>query len=238
MKKFICILFCSILFHTSCFAFNDINVADLKVTIDDLVSFGIISGYEDGSFRPDNNITRAEFSKMIVCATGYNYFECKIDSSFVDVNHSHWSKDYIYISKRLGIVNGISDTTFEPESNITYEQAIKMIICSLGYGELAIEKGGYPNGYMQVAFDLGILEGLDFVQVNFATRKDIALIINKALDIKYNYMYEFENKIYIDESPLTLREMHNMRISNVFVNDELEQEGNDEYTDLDENAVG
>lgn len=234
MKKFICVFICLILFQTSCFAFNDINDEDLNAAIDNLVSFGIINGYEDDTFKPDNNITRAEFSKMVVCATGYNYFVCEIDNSFADVDSSYWGKDYIYIAKKLGIVNGTSDTAFEPETNVTYEQAIKMVVCALGYGETAMEKGEYPIGYIQVAEELGILNGIDFVQTDFATRKNIALIIDKALDVQYNEMYEYDNEIIVEKASITLREMHNMRLSNNFIEDE-------DYGNVDsdeENAVG
>lgn len=237
MRKFIFILCCLALFQTNCFAFDDITDVDLNTAIDDLISFGIISGYEDGSFQPDKNITRAEFSKMAVCAMGYNYFECEIDDSFTDVGLSYWGKDYIYISKKLGIVHGTTETTFEPEKNITYEQAIKMLICSLGYGEVATKQGGYPTGYMQVAKDLGLLNGIDFIPTNFATRKNIALIIDKALDVQYNEMYEYENKIIIEKALFSLREMHNMRLSNDFIEDEGYSNDSVEMAS-DNNSVG
>lgn len=218
MKKIIMALLCSVFVTTQCFAYNDVS-NDLNNVIMELSEFGIINGYEDGTFRPDNNITRAEFSKMIICATGYNYFENEDNGEFVDVPNSHWGNEFIYVAKKFGIVNGTTSSTFEPESNITYEQAIKMIVCSLGYGNEALDKGGYPSGYIQVANDLGITQDINFVQTDIATRKNIALIIDRALDIKYNYMYEFEGEIHVENSPLTLREQHKMRLEKVNYND-------------------
>ncbi len=226
MKKIIALLCCLSILTSTCFAFSDIENKSHSELISELVNYGIINGYDDGTFKPQENITRAEFAKMIICATGYNYTEYEIYEDFVDVSNSHWAKDYIYVSKKLGIVNGTSSTTFEPESNITYEQAIKMIVCSLGFGDDAINQGGYPNGYINVANKLGITSGLSFVQTDVATRLDIALMISNILDIKYNYFYEDEGQIMLGESVITLREMHNMRISNtedVFSTDDIDE---------------
>ena len=226
MKKIIALLCCLSILTSTCFAFSDIENKSHSELISELVNYGIINGYDDGTFKPQENITRAEFAKMIICATGYNYTEYEIYEDFVDVSNSHWAKDYIYVSKKLGIVNGTSSTTFEPESNITYEQAIKMIVCSLGFGDDAINQGGYPNGYINVANKLGITSGLSFVQTDVATRLDIALMISNILDIRYNYFYEDEGQIMLEESVITLREMHNMRISNtedVFLTDDIDE---------------
>lgn len=226
MKKIIALLCCLSILTSTCFAFSDIENKSHSELISELVNYGIINGYDDGTFKPQENITRAEFAKMIICATGYNYTEYEIYEDFADVSNSHWAKDYIYVSKKLGIVNGTSSTTFEPESNITYEQAIKMIVCSLGFGDDAINQGGYPNGYINVANKLGITSGLSFVQTDVATRLDIALMISNILDIKYNYFYEDEGQIMLEESVITLREMHNMRISNtedVFSTDDIDE---------------
>lgn len=205
---------CSLIFANTCFAFSDIEDPTKAAMIDNLVNYDIISGYSDGSFKPNASITRAEFAKMIICATGYNFTQFDITENFTDVSEEHWAKDYIYISQKLGIVNGTTPTTFDPENNITYEEAIKMIVCSLGFKEAADNQGGYPQGYMEVANQLKITDGLSFIQTNPTTRMDIAQMINQALDITYNYFYESENQIIMEESPITLREMHNIRTTN------------------------
>lgn len=214
MKKIIALLCCLFILTNTCFAFSDIENIAFSKLISELVNYGIINGYDDGTFKPEESITRAEFAKMIICATGYNYNEYDFFGDFADVSDSHWAKDYIYVSKKLGIVNGTSSTTFEPESNITYEQAIKIIVCSLGFGDDAINQGGYPDGYINIADKLGITSGISFTQTDIATRLNIALMISNILDIKYKYFYEDEGQIMLEESVITLREMHNMRISN------------------------
>ncbi len=190
MRKIISICTFIILFTTfsiNCFAFTDIENPYLEKQLSDLSALNIINGYEDGTFKPQKNITRAEFSKIIMEAIINNdIFD--IVNEFNDVTQEHWAYNYIYKAKYLGIVNGVSNISFEPNSNITYEQAIKMIVCALGYGEEALQKGGWPNGYMKQAENLGILKDISFKQNNFATRENIAKIVRNALDIPFYYL--------------------------------------------------
>ena len=116
-------------------------------------------------------------------------------SEFNDVTSEHWAYNYIYKAKYLGIVNGTSDITFEPESNVTYEQAIKMIVCAIGYGEESLREGGWPNGYIIQANKLGILENIEFKQNDFATRENIAKIVRNSLDVPFYYLKATDNRI-------------------------------------------
>lgn len=213
-KISLCLLF-SFLLSFNSYAFSDIYNETESSVINKLVNFGIINGYTDGTFKPENNITRAEFSKLIIFATGYNYTEYEISDDFIDVTDSHWAKDYIYISKKLGIVNGTSDTTFEPEGNITYEEAIKMIVCALGCSNEANIQGGYPDGYISVAKNLNITDDILFIQTDTATRINIVKMINNMLNTEYYYFYENNGDIIMEKSVLTLEQIHNMRLRNM-----------------------
>ena len=83
---------------------------------------GIISGYEDGSFRSGNAITRAEFAKLIVSA-----FDIKAKtSSFSDVSVSDWYYPYVSVAAGSGIVNGY-DGRFNPNAQISREDAAVII---------------------------------------------------------------------------------------------------------------
>ncbi len=175
-------------------AFPDVTDDELQTIIKELSGYGIINGYEDGSFRPFNNITRAEFSKMICTAVKFNTTG-KADNNFEDVDSSHWAYNYIYTAKRLGIINGISLTAFAPEENITYEQTIKMIVAALGYNTEAIQKGGYPNGYIEIAEELGILYGLNYVNEDYATRANVAKMISAAMNVPFYELTENEGVV-------------------------------------------
>lgn len=208
MKKIICfmLVLSSIIFGICASAFSDVD-AESKEMIEYLTAYSIINGYEDGTFKPDNTITRAEFATIIVKAAMYDFI-IPDENVFLDVEESHWAKTYISISQKLGIVNGTTETTFEPEANITNEQAVKMIVAALGYGEEANQKGGYPGGYMAVAQELGLTNGLALDGEAFATRRDVAKMIYNALFCKFYFLYEGENGIERSEAEQTLDELH------------------------------
>jgi len=91
----------------------------------------IVEGYEDGTFKPENLINRAEFSKIVInfSLTADNIYG---ENCFPDVR-TEWFAKYICTAKRLGIVEGYDDGLFHPKDNITLTQAGKIIIESLDY---------------------------------------------------------------------------------------------------------
>ena len=99
----------------------------------------IISGYEDGTFLPSKSVSRAEMAKMIAVALGIDTDgEEDSVSSFADVAADHWALLYIEACVEAGILNGMTETTFEPGSSVTRAQAAKIISCALAY----VENGG------------------------------------------------------------------------------------------------
>ena len=209
MKKivvwFLVFLFC---FHLGVFGFDDISDETMQSSVDTLAEFQIINGYEDGTFKPDKNITRAEFSKIIINTIAYYSELYNAERVFDDVPDDYWATEYICKARQLSIINGTTATTFEPGANITYEQAIKMIVVGLGYDTEAKEKGGYPGGYIQVANELGILSGVDFENTDMAARGNIALIIRKALDVPYYNFFIKEDGVVWTKAEGTLYKYH------------------------------
>lgn len=189
------------------FAFSDVREQELQDSIAALSRFDIINGYEDGSFKPKANITRAEFVK-IICKTFLLETTGTIGDEFLDVSEDHWARDYIYTAKRMGIINGTSSTTFNPDDNITYEQAIKMVVASMGYNEEAEEKGGYPDGYIMVADELVLLNKFDYAPNEFATRENIAFMIESTLYAPFYFLSEADGMIVREEATDTLYKIH------------------------------
>lgn len=95
-----------------------------ETSIKQMVSLGAISGYSDGSFKPANNITRAEFTTVLVKAFK---LEAKNGKVYTDTSN-HWAKDYITTAAANNIVNGYNDTRFGPDDFITREQMAVMIV--------------------------------------------------------------------------------------------------------------
>lgn len=99
-----------------------------EISIMSLIENKIISGYPDGTFRPDNQITRAEFAVIIVKAFK---LENKTGKIFNDTAN-HWAKDQIATAQAYGIVGGYNETTFGPNDPITREQMAVMIVKAAG----------------------------------------------------------------------------------------------------------
>lgn len=179
--------FCLSLVSVSAFAFTDIESGSLSDTIEELQEYGIINGYPDGEFKPEDNITRAAFAKIIVFMMGITPEE-EYTCSFEDTQ-GHWAKGFIEEAKDAGIINGTSSTTFAPEGYVTYEQIAKMTVCAVGYQDEAVENGGYPNGYIRMAEDLGILKDVDYtMQSDNATRANVAKIIGNTISVDIQYI--------------------------------------------------
>lgn len=165
-------------------AFKDINASSKYYNAASrLNELNIISGDPDGMFNPNNNVTRAEMAKIICLADGLSPAKTsQTNTTFADVPQSYWAAGYIAAANNLGFINGNSDGTFLPANNVTYEQALKMIMSLLGYAPVAEELGGYPPGYLKLANDLKITNEVSGDLEQPMTRGEIALLINNALD--------------------------------------------------------
>ena len=101
--------------------------------IEACVEAGIINGYEDGTFKPEQYVTRVELAKMIAVAEQLSLDAA--ESSFSDVSADHWGLQYIEACVEVGIVNGYTDGTFLPANNVTRAEAAAMIARALGLAE-------------------------------------------------------------------------------------------------------
>ncbi len=176
----------------SCFTafaadFSDVEAtASYKNAIDELVALEVVNGYEDGTFKPEAEITRAEVTKMVVAAMGPSYTaaaESSVGTSeFSDVK-GHWAAGYISVGVAQKFINGMGDGTFAPDANVTYAQIVKMLVAALGYESAANIAGGYPNGYIQTANQIGVTDGVAGVSADTnVTRAQVAQLISNALD--------------------------------------------------------
>ena len=106
-----------------------------KAAVDTMTALGVIGGYDDGSFRPEGNVTRGQMAKMIAVAlnggkdpkTGM-----PTTPTFTDTAN-HWAAEYIEYCANLGIIDGRGNGIFDPEGNVTGQEAAKMMLVALGY---------------------------------------------------------------------------------------------------------
>ena len=186
--------------YLSLLTYSDTDNSSYKSAIDELSQLGIINGFEDGTFKPQDNVTRAQAATMFATALGYSdtkYQNIATDKAvFSDFLMSHWAYKYAdYVMKSADIssgetnciLSGFEDGTFRPDNNVTIIQLLKMAICSLGedgYMAEAVENGGYPNGYNTVAEKYGFSKGIAVDAINQpATREQTAQIISNTINM-------------------------------------------------------
>jgi hypothetical protein len=90
----------------------------------------VISGYADGTFQPNANITRAQLSKMIVTAKAWTLVN-PATPSFSDVPTSNWAYPFVETAKAQGVIAGYSNGTFGPNNPATRAQLSKMLYTAL-----------------------------------------------------------------------------------------------------------
>jgi len=149
-----------------------------------LGALGLMIG-DEGGFRPNDSITRAEFATVVVRALGLEA-AAKFSTSptkFTDVTEAHqWAWGYINVATEQGVIIGYGDGKFGPMDPVTYEQAITMLVRALGYEPAVV--GGYPAGYLAKAAELDITDGVKVVAGAGAPRGAVAQMLDNSLEVK------------------------------------------------------
>ena len=155
-------------------------------------AIGLFDGYEDGSFGPENVVTRAEMAVIITTmlyGAGVNVNQFAETSVFTDV--PAWAEGYVNLCSSLGIVAGVGDGKFDPNATVTTAQAVLMLCRALGYFQSAADFG---SDWMLAATAkgtaLGLYGDLKLTANAGLTRDNVAeLVFNaltKAVPVQYN----------------------------------------------------
>ncbi len=119
--------------------------------INELVGQGILKGYEDGNFMPDQDVTRAEAVKIALLGLGIST-EGAADLpplQFSDVSSTDWFYDYLKIAVKKGIVKGYDDGTYKPSQTVNRAEAVKLVLVASGIAAVpAVE-----NAFVDTPFD-------------------------------------------------------------------------------------
>ena len=185
------------------------DIADTKYAeaAELLGALGIMVGdAESGAFRPDDAILRSEMAKVAVYSIG---LEDIVKSSngttkFPDVPSDHWATGAINVADQQGLVIGDSEGTFRPDDNVTFEEAVTIIVRALGYDPAAQDKGGYPSGYMSIASQKQLLKGIDAVSAQPAKRGDIAQLVFNAMTVNMMEQVGYGSTVSYQEVDKTL----------------------------------
>lgn len=174
--------------------FSDVADSQYKNAIESLAADGVIEGYEDGTYRPDQKINRAEFTKIVIASNPLfdsgEISDCEKNYTvtnwgyvyFPDVVREQWYTPYICTAKIKGVVKGYDDGNYKPAQNIAYSEALKIIYETYEDAGDATQTENWYAPYLGDAkankIDLGISPAKEI------TRGEMAQLISNFLDKK------------------------------------------------------
>ena len=171
--------------------YSDLNpLADYYQPVIELANRNIATGYSDGTFRPNQAITREDAAKMLALAIDVNIANPK-NPGFKDVNVNNPNYRYIAALAEAGIINGFTDKTFKPKEYITRGQMAKIITLGFEFGMSQklnnsfrdVSATNFAAYYIQTLVDLNITKGtssVTFDPFKNVTRAQMATFIWRA----------------------------------------------------------
>ncbi|WLR53017.1 S-layer homology domain-containing protein [Bacillus tianshenii] len=154
-----------------------------------LTSKDVLDGFEDGSFRPSEDVTRAQAAKILAVTLELDV-ENTNEVSFPDVDEDAWYANYVSALVEEGVINGFEDGTFRPDETLTRAQMAKMI--TEAYDIKAAEDAEIPfedlegatwaKEYIAALYDAGIVDGVkedEFAPLANVTRAQVAAFVYK-----------------------------------------------------------
>lgn len=196
---FISILYILISFSPSlAVSFNDVSGHWAEESIARLAAMQIVNGY-NGDFKPDNGVTRAEFTAMIVKALGLGDQAEVVkgtQTGYIDVPTSNWASGYIVIAREKGIISGYPDKSFRPEELIQRDEITSVLVRALNItietyavNPLEIfddsqEIPEWARDAVRTAYNYGLVSGYPdgkFYPNKNTTRGETAALIEKVL---------------------------------------------------------
>lgn len=183
--------------------FSDVQPGDyFYPAVQYLYCEGAVSGYSNGTFRPYNDTTRGQLSKILIIAGGWN-INTRGGPHFQDVSTTSAFYSYVETAYNLSIISGYSCGSgclkFKPNNDITRAQLTKVIVLAEGW---TVQTPAQPTfqdvlpddpfyGYIETAYAHNVITGyscgtgcLEFRPINSATRVQICTIIYNAMHVR------------------------------------------------------
>lgn len=196
-KKLVLLLATIMMLSIATVSFAGVTLTDVAGTkyeeaVNCLVKLEVINGYQDSTFRPENKITRAEMAKILLTALGGATPAVELAEGrtlFSDVPVDHWATGYINVASELKYIEGYPDKTFKPDDQVTYAEAITMVIRMLGYrSNVEMSTKQWPDNYLAKAKSLKILNNVSYDDHSEdALRGEIANLVWNSLNVEKRY---------------------------------------------------
>lgn len=158
---------------------TDIEKSPHRNAIEQMVELGVLSGKGGGLFYPDDNLTRAEAAKVAMFLAGFDEQDAAqaealpqvFDDVYAGMGNHEWALGWINLAAGEGIIEGYGDGKYGPGDNLQMAQWAAILIRILGYETEELE---WPIGYDQLAGELGLTEGLEYVSDSYIRRDQMA----------------------------------------------------------------
>ncbi len=158
---------------------TDIENNPHRNAIEQMAELGVLSGRGDGLFYPDDNLTRAEAAKVAMFLAGFDEQDAAqaealpqaFDDVYAGMGDHEWALGWINLAAGEGIIGGYGDGKYGPGDNLQMAQWAAILIRTLGYETEELE---WPTGYDQLADELGLREGLEYVSDSYIRRDQMA----------------------------------------------------------------
>ncbi|OUS77273.1 hypothetical protein B1748_09020 [Paenibacillus sp. MY03] len=171
---------------------NDLEGHWAKAAISNLAQLGVIQGYPDQTFRPDQTMTRAEIITMLSRLFDLGSGE-ELKHPFLDLNPNHWAYDSIAHAYHMGLIQGITKDRFAPEAMITREQYAVVLMRALKLETVTTplsfldttEISGWALEALRSLVHLGIMEGYPdgkFLPQQAMTRAEAVVVLAGLLE--------------------------------------------------------
>ena len=160
-------------------SFSDTDRSFYRDSIHELADQGVINGYSDGTYKPKQNVNRAEMMKIIMAALKQSGTPA---NCFPDVASENWYSSYVCEGKNQGIVGGYPDGTFRPEKNINFVEALEIVFKAFDI-ETTTTSGDWYQPFVDAAHDTKITSKYSYLPSTQVTRERMAHLVRNAQKI-------------------------------------------------------
>ena len=145
----------------------------------------IMVGDSSGNLNLDSTVTRAEYAKMLVCASASkdSVAGASNSSPFKDVPYTHWAAGYIKTAVQQGWLSGYLDGSYKPNKTVTLEEAVTGVLKLLGYSTTDLS-GSYPNAQLALYKSLNLNTRITAAQGSSMTRRNMMYLFYNLLNTK------------------------------------------------------
>ena len=145
----------------------------------------IMVGDSSGNMNLGSTVTRAEYAKMLVCASAYKdqVSGASNSSPFKDVPYTHWAAGYIKTAVQQGWISGYLDGSYKPNRTVTLEEAATGVLKLLGYTTSDFS-GSYPNAQLALYKSLNLNTRITASQGSSMTRRNMMYLFYNLLNTK------------------------------------------------------